>query len=162
MTQPLCATSYRNSNEILAMRHSYTGGLSLLKQSPANQRGYRHDICLSVNYVPYRLRALQDMQDEDFTKACVVDLQQILDTATTGNVACLIFEPIQGVGVCDSPDGFYGEMSKVLSNYGTLDKRRSANGLGKTGEHFECQAHGITPDMYFCKGRRKWNNPCES
>ena len=38
------------------------------------------------------------MQDEDFTKACVVDLQQILDTATTGNVACLIFEPIQGVG----------------------------------------------------------------
>ncbi|GIS34695.1 MAG: hypothetical protein Ct9H90mP5_11440 [Acidimicrobiaceae bacterium] len=46
-TALMLATSYRNSNEILAMRHSYQGGLSLLKQSPANQRGYRHGYLVS-------------------------------------------------------------------------------------------------------------------
>ena len=96
------------------------------------------------------------MTDEEFTKACVLDLQQILDTATTGNVACLIFEPIQGVGgFAIPPDGFFGEMNKVLSNYGTLlISDEVQTGWGRTGDHFwGYEAHGITPDMLtFAKG----------
>ena len=34
----------------------------------------------------------------DFTKACVQDLEDMLAVATAGNVACMIAEPIQGVG----------------------------------------------------------------
>ncbi|GIS34467.1 MAG: hypothetical protein Ct9H90mP5_09160 [Acidimicrobiaceae bacterium] len=151
---PMFATSYRNSNEILAMRHSYHGRTFATQAITSQSTWLSSRISgLSVNYVqgPYRLRSpFQDMPDEDFTKACVVDLQQILDTATTGNVACLIFEPIQGVGgFATPPDGFYGEMSKVLSNYGTLLIRTKVQtGWGRTGEHFwGYQAHGITPDM---------------
>ena len=159
-TALMLATSYRNSNEILAMRHSYHGRTFATQAITSQSTWLSSRISgLSVNYVqgPYRLRSpFQDMPDEDFTKACVVDLQQILDTATTGNVACLIFEPIQGVGgFAIPPDGFYGEMSKVLSNYGTLlISDEVQTGWGRTGEYFwGYQAHGITPDMLtFAKG----------
>ena len=159
-TALMLATSYRNSNEILAMRHSYHGRTFATQAITSQSTWLSSRISgLSVNYVqgPYRLRSpFQNMQDEDFTKACVVDLQQILDTATTGNVACLIFEPIQGVGgFAIPPEGFYGEMSKVLSNYGTLlISDEVQTGSGRTGEHFwGYQAHGITPDMLtFAKG----------
>ena len=159
-TALMLATSFRNSNEILAMRHSYHGRTFATQAVTSQSTWLSSRISgLSVNYVqgPYRLRSpFQDMADEEFTKACVLDLQQILDTATTGNVACLIFEPIQGVGgFAIPPDGFFGEMNKVLSNYGTLlISDEVQTGWGRTGDHFwGYEAHGIIPDMLtFAKG----------
>ena len=159
-TALMLATSFRNSNEILAMRHSYHGRTFATQAVTSQSTWLSSRISgLSVNYVqgPYRLRSpFENMTDEEFTKACVLDLQQILDTATTGNVACLIFEPIQGVGgFAIPPDGFFGEMNKVLSNYGTLlISDEVQTGWGRTGDHFwGYEAHGITPDMLtFAKG----------
>jgi 4-aminobutyrate aminotransferase len=159
-TALMLATSYRNSNEILAMRNSYHGR-TFATQAITSQSSWLSSRIsgLSVNYVqgPYRLRSpFQDIPDEKLTDACVADLQQIIDTATTGNIACLIFEPIQGVGgFAIPPDGFYGEMGKTLSNYGALIiSDEVQTGWGRTGEHFwGYQAHGITPDMLtFAKG----------
>ena len=159
-TALMLATSYRNSNEILAMRNSYHGR-TFATQAITSQSSWLSSRIsgLSVNYVqgPYRLRSpFQDIPDEKLTDACVADLQQIIDTATTGNIACLIFEPIQGVGgLAIPPDGFYGEMGKTLSNYGALIiSDEVQTGWGRTGEHFwGYQAHGITPDMLtFAKG----------
>ena len=159
-TALMLATSFRNSNEILAMRHSYHGRTFATQAVTSQSTWLSSRISgLSVNYVqgPYRLRSpFENMPDEEFTKACVLDLQQILDTATTGNVACLIFEPIQGVGgFAIPPDGFFGEMNKVLSNYGTLlISDEVQTGWGRTGDHFwGYEAHGIIPDMLtFAKG----------
>ena len=159
-TALMLATSFRNSNEILAMRHSYHGRTFATQAVTSQSTWLSSRISgLSVNYVqgPYRLRSpFENMTDEEFTKACVLDLQQILDTATTGNVACLIFEPIQGVGgFAIPPDGFFGEMNKVLSNYGTLlISDEVQTGWGRTGDHFwGYEAHGIIPDMLtFAKG----------
>ena len=159
-TALMLATSFRNSNEILAMRHSYHGRTFATQAVTSQSTWLSSRISgLSVNYVqgPYRLRSpFENMTDEEFTKACVLDLQQILDTATTGNVACLIFEPIQGVGgFAIPPDGFFGEMNQVLSNYGTLlISDEVQTGWGRTGDHFwGYEAHGITPDMLtFAKG----------
>ena len=159
-TALMLATNFRNSNEILAMRHSYHGRTFATQAVTSQSTWLSSRISgLSVNYVqgPYRLRSpFENMADEEFTKACVLDLQQILDTATTGNVACLIFEPIQGVGgFAIPPDGFFGEMNKVLSNYGTLlISDEVQTGWGRTGDHFwGYEAHGIIPDMLtFAKG----------
>jgi 4-aminobutyrate aminotransferase len=71
-------------------------------------------------------------------------------------VACLIAEPIQGVGgFTMPPDGLFGEYSKVLDERGILfisDEVQTA--WGRTGEHFwGIGAHGVTPDMItFAKG----------
>ncbi len=159
-TALMLATSFRNSNEVLAIRNSYHGR-TFATQAITSQSSWLSSRIsgLSVNYVqgPYRLRSpFEDIPDEKLTDACVADLQQIIDTATTGKIACFIFEPIQGVGgFTVPPDGFFGAMEKTLSNHGALiitDEVQT--GWGRTGEHFwGYQAHGVTPDMLtFAKG----------
>ena len=78
------------------------------------------------------------------------DLRDIVDMCTSGDVACMIAEPIQGVGgFATPPDGFFGAMGKVLSEHGILfiaDEVQT--GFGRTGDHFwGFQAHGMTPDL---------------
>jgi len=159
-TALMLATNFRNSNEVLAVRNSYHGRTFATQAVTGQSTWLASRISgLSVNYVqgPYRLLSpFEAVRDEDITEMCVADLQQIMDTATTGEVACLIFEPIQGVGgYTVPPDGFYGSMQKILSNYGALIiSDEVQTGWGRTGEHFwGYQAHGITPDMLtFAKG----------
>ncbi len=156
----LLATSARRSNQILALRNSYHGRsfttIAITAQrawSPTSVSG------LSVNYVHggYRLRSpFRDFDDDAFTDACVADLEQVFDMMTSGDVAAMIAEPIQGVGgFATPPDGFFGAMKKELDNRGVLFiSDEVQTGWGRTGDHFwGYQAHGITPDlMTFAKG----------
>ena len=49
----------------------------------------------------------------------------MIETTTAGEVACMIAEPIQGVGgFVVPPDGFFGAMKEVLDEYGTLPEVR--------------------------------------
>jgi 4-aminobutyrate aminotransferase len=114
---------------------------------------------LSVAYVHggYRLRSpWRHLDDDAYTRACVQDLRDVLDMCTSGDVACLIAEPIQGVGgFCVPPDGFFGAMKEVLDAHGipfVADEVQT--GWGRTGEHFwGYQAHGLVPDLLtFAKG----------
>ena len=156
----LLATTARRSNQILAMRNSYHGRsfttIAITSQrswSPTSVSG------MSVNYVHggYRLRSpFRHLDDEDYTAACVDDLIQVFDMMTSGDVAAMIAEPIQGVGgFATPPDGFFGAMKKELENRGVLfiaDEVQT--GWGRTGEHFwGYQAHGLVPDILtFAKG----------
>ena len=159
-TAILLATSYRKSNQVLAMRNSYHGRSFTAQAITAHSSWSSTSLSgLSVNFVQgaYRLRSpFNHMNDDDFTNACVEDLVQVIDMMTAGDVACLIAEPIQGVGgFATPPDGFFGEFQKVLSNHQILlcvDEVQT--GWGRTGEHFwGYQAHNVVPDMLtFAKG----------
>jgi len=159
-TAILLATSYRKSNQVLAMRNSYHGR-SFTAQAITSHASWSSTSLsgLQVNFVHggYQLRSpFPDLDDEPYTKACVDDLVQILDMTSAGDVACLIAEPIQGVGgFTVPPDGFFGAMKKELDNRGILfiaDEVQT--GWGRTGEHFwGYEAHGLVPDMLtFAKG----------
>ncbi len=159
-TAILLATSYRKSNQVLAMRNSYHGR-SFTAQALTSHRSWSSTSLsgLSVNFVQgaYQLRSpFKDLDDAEFTQACVDDLQQVIDMMTAGDVACLIAEPIQGVGgFTVPPDGFFAEFQKVLSNHGILFiSDEVQTGWGRTGDHFwGYEAHGITPDILtFAKG----------
>ena len=86
----------------------------------------------------------------------VDDLRDVIATTTAGDVACLIAEPIQGVGgFTMPPDGLFGAMKKVLDEYGILFiSDEVQTGWGRTGDHFwGYQAHGVMPDLLtFAKG----------
>lgn len=156
----LLATSYRKSNQVLAMRNSYHGRSFTAQAITSHSSWSSTSISgLSVNFVQggYRLRSpFRDLDDEAFTQACVADLVQLLDMASAGDVACLIAEPIQGVGgFATPPDGFFGSFGKVLAERDILFiSDEVQTGWGRTGEHFwGYQAHGIVPDMLtFAKG----------
>jgi 4-aminobutyrate aminotransferase len=113
----------------------------------------------NVSYVHngYRFRSpFRELDDPAFIQACADDLRDIITTTTAGDVACMIAEPIQGVGgFTVPPDGFFGAMKEVLDEYGILFiSDEVQTGWGRTGEHFwGYQAHGITPDVLtFAKG----------
>ncbi len=80
----------------------------------------------------------------------------MIETATSGDVACLIAEPIQGVGgFVVPPNGFFKAFKDVLDEYGILFVSDEVQtGWGRTGESFwGFEAHGVTPDlMTFAKG----------
>lgn len=156
----LLATSYRKSNQVLALRNSYHGrsftAIALTAHRSWSPTGYTG---LNVQYVqgPYKIRSpYRDLDDDAFIDAAVDDLHQVIDMMTSGDVACMIAEPIQGVGgFATPPNGFFKRFKEVLDEYGILFVSDEVQtGWGRTGEHmWGYQAHGITPDiMTFAKG----------
>ncbi len=156
----LLATTYRKSNQVLALRNSYHGrsftAIALTSHRSWSPTGYSG---LNVHYVqgPYKVRSpYKDMSDGAFIEAAVADLRQVMDMMTSGDVACMIAEPIQGVGgFATPPDGFFKAFKDVLDEYGILFVSDEVQtGWGRTGEHmWGYQAHDITPDiMTFAKG----------
>lgn len=160
-TALLLATVFRRSNQVLAMRNSYHGR-SFTTQAITSHASWSATSLsgLDVTFVQggYRLRSpFRHLDDAAYTQACVDDLDQLLDMNSTGDgYACLIAEPIQGVGgFATPPDGFFGELHKSLANRGILFVSDEVQtGWGRTGEHFwGYEAHGVVPDMLtFAKG----------
>src|SRR5205085_12593876 len=94
--------------------------------------------------------------DAEHVAAAVEDLREVLATTTAGDVACLIAEPVQGVGgFVHGPDGLFAAWQEVLAEHGILFfSDEVQTGWGRTGEHFwGYQAHGMVPDLLtFAKG----------
>lgn len=156
----LLATSYRRSNQVLAVRNSYHGR-SFAAMSVTGNRAWSASgfTPFDVHFVQggYRLRSpYRDLDDAAYTAACVADLRDVLAYETAGDVACMIAEPIQGVGgFTVPPDGFFGAMAEVLAEQGILFVSDEVQtGWGRTGDHFwGYQAHGFVPDLLtFAKG----------
>ena len=156
----MVATQYRKSNQLLAFRGSYHGK-SHSAVAITGQKAWSATSLspFNVTYVHggYKLRSpFGHLPDDEFTDACVNDLKDLLGVATSGDVAAMIAEPIQGVGgFATPPDGFFGAMKTVLDEHDILFiSDEVQTGWGRTGEHFwGYQAHGITPDILtFAKG----------
>ena len=156
----MLATTARRSNQVLALRNSYHGR-SFTAIGVTGIRGWSASSLspVQVHYVHggYRYRSpFRDLPDQDYIAACVADLRDVIETATSGDVACMIAEPIQGVGgFAVPPDGFFAAIKEVLDSYGILlISDEVQTGWGRTGEHFwGIGAHGVVPDvMTFAKG----------
>jgi 4-aminobutyrate aminotransferase len=159
-TALMLATAARRSNQVLALRNSYHGR-SFGAVAITGNGGWKSSPLapFSVHYLhgtDRQLPAFASLDDAGYAAACVADLRHVLATATAGDVACLIAEPIQGVGgFTMPPDGLLGEYAAVLRERGALiisDEVQTA--WGRTGEHFwGIGAHGVVPDIItFAKG----------
>ncbi|UUU25997.1 aspartate aminotransferase family protein [Streptomyces sp. DSM 40750] len=159
-TALMLATTYRQSNQILAMRNSYHGR-SFSAVGITGNKGWSPTSLspLQTLYVHGGVRTrgpYADLSDADFITACVADLEDLLGHGRPP--AALIAEPIQGVGGFTSPpDGLYAAFREVLGRHGVLwiaDEVQT--GWGRTGDNFwGWQAHGQNgpPDiMTFAKG----------
>ncbi|MFT7834901.1 aspartate aminotransferase family protein [Saccharothrix sp. BKS2] len=159
-TALMLATRYRRSDQVLALRNSYHGRAFATVAITGNRSWSASSLSpVKVAWVHggYRYRSpFRDLPDADYVSACVADLREVIATATAGEVACLVVEPIQGVGGFSSPpDGLFAAFKEVLDEHGILlISDEVQTGWGRTGEHFwGIQAHGVTPDaMTFAKG----------
>jgi len=156
----MLATQTRRSNQVLALRNSYHGRAFATVGITGN-RGWSASSLTPVNvsYVHggYRYRSpFRELDDPAYIAACVDDLRDVIETTTSGDVACMVVEPVQGVGGFSlPPDGLFGAFREVLDEYGILlVSDEVQTGWGRTGEHFwGISAHDVVPDvMTFAKG----------
>jgi 4-aminobutyrate aminotransferase len=152
----LFATTWRRSNEIVALRNSYHGrsfgavgvtgnkGWSATSFSPLN---------VSYALAPYCYRCPLGLKYPDCGVACAEDVRNVIETTTTGEPAAMIAEPIQGVGGFVTPPPEYFQIVKsILDEFGIpFIADEVQTGFGRTGEEFwGIESYGVRPDAIVC------------
>ncbi|SCK44407.1 4-aminobutyrate aminotransferase [Streptomyces sp. WMMB 714] len=160
-TALLLATTYRRSNQIVALRNSYHGRSFSAVGITGNRSWSPTSLSpLQTLYVHGGVRTrgpFAELDDAAFVDACTEDLADMLGQAG-GDVAALIAEPVQGVGGFTSgPDGLLAAFREVLRERGALwISDEVQTGWGRTGEHFwgwQAHAQAGPPDILtFAKG----------
>ena len=158
-TADLLAQVYTGNTEIIALRHGYSGK-SPLAMTLTGQGAWRMGP-VHVGYVrhamtPYTYRALGNMDADTYVQACLDDLEDVIRTQTSGKIAAMIMEPIQGVGgfITLPPKYMQGAAEIARAHGGLVIIDEVQTGFGRTGTHWWGHQHcGITPDiMTMAKG----------
>jgi len=157
-TAILLAKIYTGRQEIIALRHGYSGR-SLTAQAvtghapwrlvPSQMAGVTHALS------PYCYRCPLGLQYPSCEIKCARDVEEVIRTTTSGQPAAFIAEPIQGVGgFITPPKEYFGIAVGIVRKYGGLficDEVQT--GFGRTGDHWCGIEHwGVEPEiMTFAK-----------
>jgi 4-aminobutyrate aminotransferase-like enzyme len=153
-TAILAARCYTGSAEIIALRHSYhgrsTATMGLTGQSQWKLGPPQPGIIHAVNAYCYRCPF--GLEYPSCEVKCALDMEQVIRTSTSGRVAALIAEPIQGVGgFITPPKEYFRIVTEIVRNHGGIfisDEVQTA--WGRTGskwfgiEHWDVQPDIIT------------------
>jgi 4-aminobutyrate aminotransferase len=152
----LFATSWRQSNEIIALRNSYHGR-SFGALGITGNKGWAASSFspLKVSYAltPYCYRCPLGLSYPDCGVACAEDLRNLIETTTNGSPAAMIAEPIQGVGgFVTPPPEYFGIVKSILDEFGIpFIADEVQTGFGRTGEHYwGIDGYGVRPDAMVC------------
>ncbi|MDC0711372.1 aspartate aminotransferase family protein [Stigmatella sp. ncwal1] len=146
------------NQELIALRHGYSGR-SLLAQSLTAHSNYRavpsQVAAIKHGLSPYCYRCPLKLEPGTCGIACAKDLDELIRTTTTGRIAGMLAEPIQGVGGFITPPKEYFEIAaEIVRKYGGLmiiDEVQT--GFGRTGKMWGAQQYGVDPDiMTMAKG----------
>ncbi len=155
----LITTLNRNSNELIALRHSYHGR-SFATINASGQTPWRSSTLspLHVHYAPapYCYRCPLGLTYPSCGIRCADDIEAIITTTTSGNPAAFIAEPILGVGgFITPPPDYFVRVQEILNKHGIpFIADEVQTGWGRVGvTDFGFQAYGVNPDVVvFAKG----------
>jgi alanine-glyoxylate transaminase / (R)-3-amino-2-methylpropionate-pyruvate transaminase len=147
------ARLYTGHPDVIALRNGYHGGspttmalngLHTWKLATQQSAGVHHAVCPD----PYRSPFTGSPQE--IAARSVDDLRSLIRTATTGQIAAFIAEPIQGVGgVTHGDPAYLRDAYTVAREHGGLcisDEVQS--GFGRTGDVFwGFERSGAVPDI---------------
>ena len=148
----LLATIYTRRSEFLAL----TGGLhgrTKLGMSVTGIGMWRTDPnpVGGIHFVPhpYCYRCPLEKKHPDCDLACADQVETVIKTATSGRLAALIAEPIQGnAGIVTPPPGYFIRLKEILDAHQALliiDEVQT--GFARTGKMFAIEHYGVTPDI---------------
>src|SRR5688572_14778550 len=140
-TAVLTARLFTGHTEIIALRHGYSGrsalAMTLTAQAPWRHwgegvPGIKHTVSAYCYRCPFGLTY------PSCEVKCAQDLENKIQTETSGKIAALIAEPIQGVGgFITPPKEFFEILVGITRKYGGLficDEVQT--GFGRTGGHW--------------------------
>src|SRR5580700_300746 len=142
--------------DVVALRHAYSGGSSLAKSVTA-QSPWRKSGIISVGIAhainPYCYRCPLGLKYPDCEVACAKDVENLIQTGTSGSIAAFIAEPIQGVGgfITPPPEYFKIVFTAVKKYGGLFISDEVQTGFGRTGKHwFGIEHWEVVPDIITC------------
>jgi len=157
-TAVLLAELHTQCHEVIALRHAYSGR-SLLAMTLTAHSGWRlggtHVAGVKHALSGYCYRCPCGLTYPGCDLKCATDLEELILTTTSGRIAGLIAEPIQGVGgFITPPREYFQVLAGIVRKYGgvmIIDEVQT--GWGRTGKMFGIEHWGIEPDiMTFAKG----------
>ncbi len=147
------ARIHTGSFEVVALRHGYSGR-SQLAQSLTGQNTWRKSLPGSVGVVhalnPYCYRCPLGKTYPSCNVACANDVEAVIQTTTSGQIAAFIAEPIQGLGgFITPPKEYFKIVFKIVKDYGGLFiSDEVQTGWGRTGKKwFGIEQWEVTPDI---------------
>jgi alanine-glyoxylate transaminase / (R)-3-amino-2-methylpropionate-pyruvate transaminase len=149
----LMARAYTGNYDVIALRNSYHGGNSS-GMSVTSHHTWKFNVPHSFGVhhamAPDPYRGAWGNNDPDAGKKYAGDVKQLIDYATSGQVAGFIAESIQGVGgVVVFPDGYLKHAYEhVRAAGGVCIADEVQAGFGRTGTHFwGFETQGVIPDI---------------
>lgn len=158
-TAVLLAQLHTKCQDVMALRYGYSGrsylGLSLSALS--NWRLTPSPIP-GIHHIPnaYCYRCPFGLTYPSCDLKCAKDMEEAIQTMTSGRVAAFLAEPIQGLGgFMTPPKEYFQEIVSIVRKYGGLFiSDEVQTGWGRTGgKMFGIEHWGVEPDMMtFAKG----------
>ena len=158
-TAVMAARMYTGNSEVVALRHAYSGrSMSMMSMTAHSNWRLGGVFDGSIKHVrsPNLYRMPDGMTEEQYLDFLVEDLQDFIDTSTSGKIAAFMAEPIQGVGgFAVAPKDYFKRILPVVRAAGGLlivDEVQTA--WGRTGDYWCGIEHwGVEPDILtFAKG----------
>ncbi|HSM85463.1 MAG TPA: aspartate aminotransferase family protein, partial [Candidatus Limnocylindrales bacterium] len=148
------ARMYTGHYEIVALRHGYSGR-SQMAQTLTGHHTWRKSLLVGTPGVvhalnPYCYRCPLGKTYPSCEVACAKDVEAVIQTTTSGQIAAFLAEPIQGVGgFITPPKEYFKIVFKIVKDYGGLfisDEVQTA--WGRTGKRwFGIEQWEVTPDI---------------
>jgi 4-aminobutyrate aminotransferase-like enzyme len=158
-TAVVLAQVFTGASEIIALRHGYSGR-SLLAQSLTGQAPWRavgtQVAGIKHAVSPYCYRCPLGLTYPSCEVKCAQDVEELIQTTTTGRIAGFLAEPIQGVGgfITPPPEYFRMAVEIVRRHGGVFICDEVQTGFGRTGaKMFGIEHWGVEPEiMTMAKG----------
>jgi len=158
-TAVVIAQLFTGAQEIIALRHGYSGR-STLAQSLTGVAGWRavptQVAAVKHAVSPYCYRCPFGLTYPSCKVRCATDVEELIQTTTTGRIAGMIAEPIQGVGgfITPPPEYFEIVVGIVRKHGGVFICDEVQTGFGRTGGRmFGIEHWGVEPEiMTMAKG----------
>src|SRR5262249_4690560 len=151
------ARMYTGHYEVVALRHGYSGR-SQMAQSLTGHGTWRRSLPVPAQgFVhalnPYCYRCPLGRTYPSCEVACANDVENLIQTGTSGQIAAFLAEPIQGVGgFITPPPEYFKIVFKIVKKYGGLFiSDEVQTGFGRTGKYwFGIEHWEVTPDIMTC------------
>ena len=151
-TAVMMAQIFTGNFELIALRHGYSGR-SLLAQSLTAHAAWRamptQAPAIKHALAPYCYRCPLKLTYPDCGVACAQDVEELIQTTTTGQVAGILVEPIMGVGgFITPPQEYFVIVAEIVRKYGGIFiSDEVQTGFGRTGQMWGIEQYGVVPDM---------------
>lgn len=152
----ITARMYTGRQEIIALRHGYSGHSQLAK-SMTGMSTWRKGGVLPQGVVhapgPYCYRCPYGLTYPSCELHCAKDIEEVIQTSTSGAIAGMLAETIQGAGgFIVPPPGYFKIVANIVRNYGgLLISDEVQTGFGRTGKKwFGIEHWEVEPDFITC------------